>query len=86
MSVRRVHDVAGHAVFWVEDELSEAVTVTQVDEDEFAMVAVAVDPSREANGLPDEGIAPGTRWDDVPINWVCPECGARKTDFEMVEF
>lgn len=39
----------------------------------------------EAAGLPDEGIAPGTRWDDVPLNWTCPECGARKEDFEMVE-
>ncbi len=39
----------------------------------------------EAAGLPDEGIAPGTRWDDVPPNWTCPECGARKEDFELVE-
>jgi len=39
----------------------------------------------EAAGLPDEGIAPGTRWEDVPMNWVCPECGARKEDFEMVQ-
>lgn len=38
----------------------------------------------EAVGLPEEGIAAGTRWDDVPINWTCPECGARKEDFEMV--
>jgi rubredoxin len=38
----------------------------------------------EAAGLPDEGIAPGTRWADVPMNWCCPECGARKDDFEMV--
>jgi rubredoxin len=39
----------------------------------------------EAAGAPDEGIAPGTRWEDVPMNWTCPECGARKEDFEMVE-
>ncbi|HEY7743148.1 MAG TPA: rubredoxin [Burkholderiales bacterium] len=39
----------------------------------------------EAAGLPDEGIAPGTCWEDVPVNWTCPECGARKEDFEMVE-
>lgn len=38
----------------------------------------------EAAGLPDEGIAPGTRWKDVPMNWTCPECGARKEDFEMI--
>lgn len=39
----------------------------------------------EAAGAPDEGIAAGTRWADVPINWTCPECGARKEDFELVE-
>jgi rubredoxin len=39
----------------------------------------------EAAGLPDEGLAPGTRWEDVPMNWTCPECGARKEDFEMTE-
>ena len=38
----------------------------------------------EAAGLPEEGIAPGTRWEQVPMNWTCPECGARKEDFEMV--
>ena len=37
----------------------------------------------EEAGLPDEGIASGTLWKDVPINWTCPECGARKEDFEM---
>ena len=39
----------------------------------------------EAEGLPEEGIPPGTRWEDIPMNWTCPECGARKEDFEMVE-
>ena len=39
----------------------------------------------EEAGLPDEGIAAGTRWEDVPVNWTCPECGARKEDFEMVQ-
>ena len=39
----------------------------------------------EADGLPDDGISPGTKWDDVLPNWVCPDCGARKEDFEMVE-
>jgi len=38
----------------------------------------------EAAGLPEEGIAPGTLWADIPMNWTCPECGARKEDFEMV--
>lgn len=39
----------------------------------------------EALGLPDEGIAPGTRWEDIPEDWNCPDCGALKSDFEMVE-
>ncbi|MEA2958980.1 MAG: hypothetical protein QOJ58_4581 [Alphaproteobacteria bacterium] len=38
----------------------------------------------EEAGFPEESIAPGTLWDDVPMNWTCPECGARKEDFEMV--
>ena len=40
----------------------------------------------EETGAPDDGIPPGTRWEDVPINWTCPDCGARKDDFEMVAF
>lgn len=39
----------------------------------------------EAAGDPEHGIAPGTAWADVSMNWTCPECGARKEDFEMVE-
>lgn len=39
----------------------------------------------ESKGWPDEGIPPGTRWHDVPAEWTCPECGASKDDFEMVE-
>ncbi|MGQ0798638.1 MAG: rubredoxin [Pseudomarimonas sp.] len=39
----------------------------------------------EADGLPSEGIAAGTRWDDVPETWTCPDCGVTKADFEMVE-
>ena len=39
----------------------------------------------EAEGLPEEGIAAGTRWEDVPEDWVCPDCGMGKSDFEMVE-
>jgi len=38
----------------------------------------------EATGAPEHGIAPGTPWEQVPMNWTCPECGARKEDFEMV--
>jgi rubredoxin len=39
----------------------------------------------EKIGDPEHGIAPGTAWGAVSMNWVCPECGARKEDFEMVQ-
>lgn len=39
----------------------------------------------EEKGVPDEGIAPGTPWKDVPENWRCPDCGASKDEFEMME-
>ena len=39
----------------------------------------------EEKGWPSEGIAPGTRWEDIPDSWTCPDCGAAKADFQMVE-
>lgn len=39
----------------------------------------------EADGLPEEGILPGTAWEDVPEDWCCPDCGMDKSDFTMVE-
>ena len=33
-------------------------------------------------GDPDSGVAPGTKWEDVPDDWECPVCGASKDDFE----
>lgn len=39
----------------------------------------------EAEGWPEDGIAPGTKWEEVSDDWVCPECGATKDDFEMIE-
>jgi rubredoxin-NAD+ reductase len=39
----------------------------------------------EALGWPDDGIVAGTRWDDVPQDWKCPECGVGKDDFEMLD-
>jgi rubredoxin len=35
----------------------------------------------EAKGVPEVGISPGTLWDDVPEDWVCPLCGATKAEF-----
>lgn len=38
----------------------------------------------EAEGIPEEGIAPGTRWEDIPDSWICPDCGVTKEDFELM--
>jgi rubredoxin len=36
----------------------------------------------ESKGDPDNGVAPGTKWEDVPEDWVCPVCGVGKDGFE----
>jgi flavin reductase (DIM6/NTAB) family NADH-FMN oxidoreductase RutF/rubredoxin len=36
-------------------------------------------------GDPDGGIKPGTEFEDIPDNWVCPVCGAAKSDFELLK-
>jgi len=40
---------------------------------------------RQELGDPDGGIPPGTPWEDIPEDWKCPECGAGKYDFDVVE-
>ncbi|WP_301519213.1 rubredoxin [Corynebacterium variabile] len=39
----------------------------------------------ESKGDPEEGFPPGTRWEDIPDDWECPDCGAAKADFDMVQ-
>jgi rubredoxin len=39
----------------------------------------------EAQGAPEHGLTPGTPWEQVSMDWVCPHCGARKEDFEMIQ-
>lgn len=39
----------------------------------------------EALGSPEDGIPPGTLWEDVPEEWVCPECASGKADFALEE-
>ena len=36
-------------------------------------------------GDPDSGIAAGTKFADLPDDWVCPMCGASKEDFEQIQ-
>lgn len=37
----------------------------------------------EAQGSPENGVAPGTKWEDVSDDFVCPMCGADKSVFEQ---
>lgn len=36
-------------------------------------------------GDPEHGIAPGTTFEDIPDDWVCPVCGAGKADFSPID-
>lgn len=38
----------------------------------------------EELGDPESGIQPGSRWEDVPGDWTCPDCGSSKLDFELM--
>ena len=37
------------------------------------------------DGDPDNGVAPGTAFEDIPEDWVCPVCGVPKEDFEEIK-
>ena len=39
----------------------------------------------EQAGDPAHGLAPGTRWSDVPEDWGCPDCAVTKADFALFE-
>jgi len=38
-----------------------------------------------ADGDPGQGIDPGTKFEDLPEDWVCPDCGVTKEDFSLLE-
>ena len=38
-----------------------------------------------AVGDPDDGVAAGTPFDKLPDEWVCPECGAGKSEFSPMD-
>lgn len=39
----------------------------------------------EALGRPEYGIAPGTRWEDLPADWLCLACGGPKSEYVLLE-
>ena len=40
---------------------------------------------RSAERDPDNGIEPGTKFEELPDDWSCPVCGAAKDEFEKKE-
>ena len=52
-----------------------------MDKYECLVCAYVYDP---AEGDPDNGVPPGTPWEELPADWVCPLCGAGKDEFEKV--
>jgi rubredoxin len=53
-----------------------------VDKWECTICGYVYDP---AQGDPDADISPDTSFEDLPDDWVCPDCGADKAMFEKVE-
>ena len=39
----------------------------------------------EAIGIPEANLPPGTRWEDIPADWECPDCGNPKSAFVVEE-
>ena len=39
----------------------------------------------EEKGIPDKNIAPGTKWEELPEDWICPVCKATKSDFKLLD-
>jgi len=52
-----------------------------MDKYQCVLCGYIYDPQK---GDPDNDVAPGTRFEDIPDDWVCPECGADKDEFEKV--
>lgn len=52
-----------------------------MDEWECAVCGYVYDPEE---GDPDNGVEPGTKFEDIPDDWVCPICGASKDKFKKL--
>jgi rubredoxin len=68
--------------FWfiLYNRLSLKMEVIKMDKYVCTVCGYVYDP---AAGDPDNGVEPGTKWEDVPEDWVCPLCGASKDAFEI---
>ncbi len=64
----------------------ECVAVSEVIEYKSWVCLICGWIYNEEDGLPDEGIAAGTRFADIPEDWRCPLCDVSKAEFAVVEF
>lgn len=55
---------------------------TIMEKYECAICGYIYDPSK---GDPDNGVPAGTSFEDIPLGWVCPVCGAGKEEFQKIE-
>ena len=53
-----------------------------MDKYQCVLCGYIYDPQK---GDPDNDVAPGTRFEDIPDDWQCPECGAAKSDYDLIE-
>lgn len=61
------------------DAIQRSLRSVAMDKYECTVCGYVYDPEK---GDPDGGIAPGTKWEDIPDDWVCPLCGAGKDSFQ----
>jgi len=68
-----------NAPTYIKDEKTEIKEEKKMDRYVCKVCGYIYDPEK---GDPDSGIEPGTKFEDLPDDWVCPVCGASKKDFE----
>jgi rubredoxin len=68
-----------NAPTYIKDEKIENKEERKMDKYVCKVCGYVYDPEK---GDPDGGIAPGTKFEDIPDDWVCPVCGASKSEFE----
>ena len=56
----------------------------RIEHEKLAMHRLRLHLRRSRRRCPKHGITAGTRWEDIPADWACPDCGVAKADFEMV--
>jgi rubredoxin len=80
-TIWRERQVGILGVVWYNSFLISVTKGETMDKYRCTVCGYIYDP---AKGDPDNGVKPGTAFNAVPEEWVCPECGAPKSEFEKV--